>query len=125
MHRIGQIPYRQQFILKGAMLFSLWSDDAHRATRDLDLLGGGASEIAHLEAIFHEIIILEVETDTPAAEEIVYPSLLDLSRPQLLTYPRATVIAIARQLFCRKTAKSFEINQAFANLQNYRCIIYR
>jgi hypothetical protein len=27
---------------------------------------------------------------------------------------------IARQLFCRKTAKSFEINQAFANLQNVR-----
>jgi hypothetical protein len=30
---------------------------------------------------------------TPAAEEILYPSLLGLSRPRLLAYPRETVIA--------------------------------
>jgi hypothetical protein len=141
MHRIGQSPYREQFVLKGAMLFSLWSEEAHRATRDLDLLGRGASEITHLEAVFQEIMRMEVEADglefveaslrgariredqeyegvrvqfevrlasaripvqidvgfgdaiTPAAEEIVYPSLLNLSQPRLLAYPRETVVA--------------------------------
>jgi hypothetical protein len=141
MHRIGQSPYREQFVLKGAMLFSLWSEDAHRATRDLDLLGRGASEIARLEAVFREIMRMEVEADglefiepslrgarmredqehegvriqfevrlvsaripvqidigfgdaiTPAAKEIVYPSLLQLSPPMLLAYPRETVVA--------------------------------
>src|SRR5688572_4404452 len=63
MHRIGQSPYREQFVLKGAMLFSLWSEDAHRATRDLDLLGHGGSEITRLEAVFREIMKIEVEAD--------------------------------------------------------------
>jgi predicted nucleotidyltransferase component of viral defense system len=141
MHRIGQSPYREQFVLKGAMLFSLWSEEAHRATRDLDLLGHGESEIARLEAVFREIMMMEAEADglefveaslrgariredqeyegvriqfdlrlvsaripvqvdigfgdaiTPAAEEIVYPSLLNLSQPRLLAYPRETVVA--------------------------------
>jgi predicted nucleotidyltransferase component of viral defense system len=141
MYRIGQSPYREQFVLKGAMLFSLWSEDAHRATRDLDLLGYGESEIARLEAVFREIMKIEVEADglefvepslrgariredqeyegvriqfevrlasaripvqidigfgdaiTPAAEEIIYPSLLNLSPPLLLAYPRETVVA--------------------------------
>jgi len=63
MHRIGQSPYREQFVLKGAMLFSLWSEEVHRATRDLDLLGCGESEITCLEAIFREIMMIEVEAD--------------------------------------------------------------
>lgn len=33
-------------MLKGALLFTLWYDMSHRVTRDADLLGFGASELA-------------------------------------------------------------------------------
>jgi hypothetical protein len=39
LHRLSVSPHASQFILKGAALFTLWTGRAHRATRDLDLLG--------------------------------------------------------------------------------------
>lgn len=39
LYRLSRSRFADQFMLKGAMLFSLWSDDPHRATRDVDLLG--------------------------------------------------------------------------------------
>jgi len=41
--RLSQSEYRDRFILKGAMLFTLWGDQAYRATRDVDFLGFGDS----------------------------------------------------------------------------------
>ena len=41
LYRLSRSPYRDRFILKGAMLFSLWADAPYRATGDLDLLGAG------------------------------------------------------------------------------------
>jgi hypothetical protein len=63
MYRLGRSAHRSQFILKGALLFSIWSDEPHRATRDLDLLGRGASDIPRLEQVFREIIATDVEED--------------------------------------------------------------
>ena len=63
MYRLSRSKHRSQFVLKGALLFSLWSDVPHRATRDLDLLGRGASDIPRLGNIFREIIATEVEED--------------------------------------------------------------
>ncbi len=45
LHRLGQSQYRDNFVLKGATLFTLWTGDTHRPTRDLDLLGRGSSAI--------------------------------------------------------------------------------
>ena len=39
LYRLSQSKYRDQFILKGAMLFQVRSRTPHRPTRDLDLLG--------------------------------------------------------------------------------------
>ncbi|HEX5440139.1 MAG TPA: nucleotidyl transferase AbiEii/AbiGii toxin family protein, partial [Ktedonobacterales bacterium] len=39
LYRLGQSPHANTFILKGALLFTLWDGHPHRATRDLDLLG--------------------------------------------------------------------------------------
>lgn len=39
LYRLGQSAYRDQFVLKGAMLFSLWAPVPYRSTGDLDLLG--------------------------------------------------------------------------------------
>lgn len=41
IYRLAQSGYRDQFILKGAMLFSLWAPAPYRSTGDLDLLGQG------------------------------------------------------------------------------------
>jgi hypothetical protein len=40
---------RERFVLQGARLFALWSDEPHRLTQDLDLPGFGGSSIAELE----------------------------------------------------------------------------
>lgn len=63
LYRLGQSQYCDRFILKGAMLFSAWSDEPHRATRDLDLLGYGENSIPHLEQVFRDICRQKVEAD--------------------------------------------------------------
>ena len=42
LYRLTQSPHAAHFILKGAVLFQLWTGQPHRSTRDLDLLGQGA-----------------------------------------------------------------------------------
>ena len=37
LYRLGKSEVRERFVLKGAMLLRLWSDQPYRATRDLDL----------------------------------------------------------------------------------------
>jgi predicted nucleotidyltransferase component of viral defense system len=41
LYRLSHSPYKNEFILKGAMVFQLWGASPHRATRDLDLLAEG------------------------------------------------------------------------------------
>jgi len=41
LYRLGKSEARVRFVLKGAMLLRLWSDQPYRATRDLDLLRKG------------------------------------------------------------------------------------
>lgn len=63
LYRLSRAGYRDTFILKGALLFSVWSEEPHRATRDVDLLGRGDNTISHLEQIFREICRGQVEED--------------------------------------------------------------
>jgi predicted nucleotidyltransferase component of viral defense system len=63
LYRLHQSDHRDRFILKGAMLFTLWSNEPHRATRDLDLLCHGDNAIAPLEQVFQEICQTQVEDD--------------------------------------------------------------
>ena len=63
LYRLSQSGYRDRFILKGAMLFVLWSDQPHRPTRDVDLLAFGDSSEAGLQAIFRELCDVTVEDD--------------------------------------------------------------
>ena len=41
IYRLSTSVYADRFVLKGAMLLTIWFTDPHRATRDLDLLGFG------------------------------------------------------------------------------------
>ena len=63
LYRLSQSEHCNQFILKGAMLFSLWSTETHRPTRDVDLLGFGESDEATLQQIFSDLCRVPVEDD--------------------------------------------------------------
>jgi predicted nucleotidyltransferase component of viral defense system len=63
LYRLTQSPSGDRFILKGAMLFTLWSDTPHRMTKDVDLLSRGDNSIENIEAIFREVCQLEVVPD--------------------------------------------------------------
>ena len=63
LYRLFRSGARDRFVLKGAALFSLWTDEPHRATRDIDLLGYGDNSIPHLEQVFRQVCEVEVEED--------------------------------------------------------------
>jgi predicted nucleotidyltransferase component of viral defense system len=63
LYRLYRSSYREQFILKGALLFALWEPTLHRVTRDLDLLGFGHPSADRLTEIFREFCQMEVEAD--------------------------------------------------------------
>lgn len=60
LYRLGSSRHREQFLLKGALLFDLWFDLPHRPTRDADFLKFGAHDAPALEAIFREICAIDV-----------------------------------------------------------------
>jgi hypothetical protein len=76
LYRLSISKQRDQFLLKGALLFDLWFDVPHRPTHDADFLGFGSAEIPHIEEIFQDICRIEVEDgiafqpDTVKAAEI-------------------------------------------------------
>ena len=61
--RLAQSGYRDQFILKGAMLFSLWAPVPYRSTGDLDLLGQGDPAPERMATIFKTLCDLAVAGD--------------------------------------------------------------
>jgi predicted nucleotidyltransferase component of viral defense system len=63
LYRLASSKHGQNFVLKGAALFTLWTGRPHRATRDLDLLGFGEHGEAALRRTFAEIIALDVGND--------------------------------------------------------------
>jgi predicted nucleotidyltransferase component of viral defense system len=63
LYRLSQSPHRDRFVLKGAMLFQIWSGQSHRPTRDLDLLGTGDPAPADLEQVFRGVCDQDVEDD--------------------------------------------------------------
>lgn len=63
LYRLSLSPYRDDFVLKGAMLFQLWADQPHRPTRDLDLLGSGGHSVPRLQKVFRDVCRQLVEPD--------------------------------------------------------------
>lgn len=61
LYRLMQSPHADRFLLKGALLFTLWYDMPHRATRDADLLGFGASDLESVAQVFREIAAVAVD----------------------------------------------------------------
>ena len=63
LYRLAVSSHGPRFVLKGAALFTLWTGRAHRATRDLDLLGFGDGSEAALRRVFEEVLRAEVPDD--------------------------------------------------------------
>lgn len=63
LYRLSQSGFRDQFVLKGAMLFQVWTQMPHRPTRDLDLLGRGDSSLDHCKEVFYDLCRISVEDD--------------------------------------------------------------
>lgn len=61
LYRMAQSQHADRFLLKGALLFTLWYDMPHRATRDADLLGFGASDLASVAETFRDIAAVAVD----------------------------------------------------------------
>ncbi|GIW88285.1 MAG: hypothetical protein KatS3mg108_2609 [Isosphaeraceae bacterium] len=141
LFRLSASGHRDAFVLKGAMLFALWTGELHRPTRDLDLLGYGDPGGERLRRVLAEVCRVEVSDDglrfdaesvtvdpiredqeyggqrarieaklgqaridlqvdvgfgdavTPPAEEVDFPTILDMDAPRLRAYPRETVVA--------------------------------
>lgn len=56
LYRLSISRYRNQFVLKGAMLFSLWAPVPYRSTGDLDLLGSGNPAPERMADIFRDVL---------------------------------------------------------------------
>ena len=63
LFRLGQSTVREGFVLKGALLLRLWSDQPYRATRDLDLLRRGDGSV---DAVRNDFVVI---LETPVAED--------------------------------------------------------
>jgi hypothetical protein len=61
LYRLSQSEHADQFLLKGALLFTLWYDMPHRPTRDADLLGFGPSDLESIAQTFRDIAGVDVD----------------------------------------------------------------
>jgi predicted nucleotidyltransferase component of viral defense system len=76
LYRLSVSHYRDKFILKGAMLFAVWTEMPYRPTRDLDLLGFVDDDEDAIKRAIREICTigyddgLSFDTDTIITERI-------------------------------------------------------
>jgi len=63
LYRLYKSNYKDHFILKGAMLFMVWTSELYRPTKDVDLLGFGDNSDDALRTKFQEICKVTVEPD--------------------------------------------------------------
>lgn len=76
LYRLSISPHAGNYLLKGALLFSLWYDQPHRPTRDADLLGFGPDDIDTAVAAFSEICEMKVDDGIAFAPETVKGSVI-------------------------------------------------
>ncbi len=63
LYRLSTSTHANRFVLKGAALFTVWTGQPHRATRDLDLLGFGDSTEGNLREVFTDVPTMTPEDD--------------------------------------------------------------
>jgi len=60
LYRLSRSKHRDAFVLKGALLFELWTHRTYRATRDADFLVRGDNDPERFVTIFKELCVIDV-----------------------------------------------------------------
>jgi hypothetical protein len=63
LFRLTSSKHAERFVLKGAALFTVWTGQPHRTTRDLDLLAFGDPGQAGIRAAFADLLSLDLPDD--------------------------------------------------------------
>ena len=63
LYRLSVSEYAGDFILKGAMLFTVWTGETYRPTVDMDFLGHGDDSSERLAEVFRKVCGVNVEPD--------------------------------------------------------------
>ena len=81
LYRLGCSPYHGQFVLKGALMFTVWEVPVPRPTRDIDLLGQMDNAVSHIVAAIQEICEQPVPEDGLrfAAETVVGERIIEVA----------------------------------------------
>jgi hypothetical protein len=81
LYRLGRSPYRRQFVLKGALMFTVWQSPFPRPTRDIDLLGRLDNSVEHVVSAIQAICQEPVLEDGLrfAAESIIGERIIEVA----------------------------------------------
>ena len=63
LYRLSKSPHSDRFILKGALMFTVWGAPASRPTRDIDLLAHLNNDLAAIVPVMRDICRQDVEPD--------------------------------------------------------------
>lgn len=63
LYRLSLSPHAERFVLKGALMFTVWGAPASRPTRDIDLLGRMSNSVDALVPVFRDVCQQAVEPD--------------------------------------------------------------
>jgi predicted nucleotidyltransferase component of viral defense system len=63
LYRLSVSPFRDRFILKGALLFRVWGNNEFRPTRDVDVLASLAADEGEVRRAITEVVSLKVADD--------------------------------------------------------------
>jgi hypothetical protein len=63
LYRLAQSPYAGQFVLKGALLFTVWGAPASRPTKDIDFLGRMKNSVEAVTSVIRAVCNQAVEAD--------------------------------------------------------------
>jgi len=63
LYRLSKSPYANHFVLKGALMFNVWTGTLSRPTLDIDLLGRLSNHLESIIAALRSVCTQEVEPD--------------------------------------------------------------
>lgn len=63
LYRLAQSPHAEKFVLKGALMLTVWEAPSQRSTMDVDLLGQLDNDIGFIVGVVKEICSVDVEPD--------------------------------------------------------------
>jgi len=115
LYRLSQSHYKNDYILKGALLFAAWVGQPHRATKDLDLLGYGNNTIQYLEQVFREIGSLPVQDDGLVFESALIKG-TKIHVGQEYEGVQLQVMATLDEIFIASALVHVELNADFASV---------